>query len=284
MSAIKDFNKFADDLCTRLQSIVREHVDVASERNAAPEARSTSYRCYLDLVFSALPTRPGKLLLRRFDKLIEALPAAAPSIYALKVELVTLAEAAQSEKDSLKAAKAKRAADRKAYVLSVTKHGAKLKGLSRAAFDTLNVGLSAVRAAYEKRALKYAGECIESARNSFKEIVGRAQWPRTAPWIKIVVGDAKAPSGYRVCEDMILRFIASYRRAAHAEVDSFVVKLAHKIGKPVTSVKILGSLWEQSFLTVVTEDGETQKWTTRCILNCSVLGKLFSQWPTRRAR
>ena len=72
------------------------------------------------------------------------------------------------------------------------------------------------------------------------------------------------------------------RRNAQAEVDAYIIKLALKIGKAVVALTVRGDLWDGSTLNVTCADGEAQTWHTRCILNCSCLGKVFNQWPTRR--
>lgn len=64
--------------------------------------------------------------------------------------------------------------------------------------------------------------------------------------------------------------------------DGYIYKLSKKIGKPVKTATHEGSLWTNCKLTVTCEDGETQVWHTKCIFNCSCLGKVFNQWPTRR--
>lgn len=65
--------------------------------------------------------------------------------------------------------------------------------------------------------------------------------------------------------------------------DGFILKLSGKIGKPVKSAVLIGSLWNDCTLTVVCADDENQTWHTHCIFNKSCLGKVFNQWPTRRA-
>ncbi len=72
-------------------------------------------------------------------------------------------------------------------------------------------------------------------------------------------------------------------RDANVEVDSYICKLVGKIGKEkdICSVAYEGRLWFGSLLTVDCAD-EKQVWKTKCILNVSVLGNVFNQWPTRR--
>lgn len=93
---------------------------------------------------------------------------------------------------------------------------------------------------------------------------------RTDPWI------VKEKSG-----------VESKRRkdavaSANACFDSFVCKMLKKIGVDIISATFTGIIWDGCTLTVQCADGTTQVWNTKCILNQSVYGKLFNQWPTRR--
>jgi adenosyl cobinamide kinase/adenosyl cobinamide phosphate guanylyltransferase len=63
---------------------------------------------------------------------------------------------------------------------------------------------------------------------------------------------------------------------------SYAQQLAGKIGKEAVRAVTNGNIWDYAYLTVTCADGEVQSWRTNCILNCSVYGKLFNQWPTRR--
>lgn len=73
------------------------------------------------------------------------------------------------------------------------------------------------------------------------------------------------------------------KQEADALVDSYLHKLAGKIGKEISSATTNGNIWDYATLVVTCCDGEVQTWRTNCILNQSVYGKLFNQWPTRRA-
>lgn len=76
------------------------------------------------------------------------------------------------------------------------------------------------------------------------------------------------------------KMIEAFVKDAEVSYKKYIAKLATKIGKEVLSAKIEGRMWEYSLLTVQTAEG-TEVWKTQCILNESVLGKLFNQWPTR---
>ncbi len=69
--------------------------------------------------------------------------------------------------------------------------------------------------------------------------------------------------------------------AAEASFCGYLAKLAGKIDSRILSGRLQGVLWDGSWLTVETEAGR-QVWRTQCIINFSVYGKAFNQWPTRR--
>lgn len=73
-------------------------------------------------------------------------------------------------------------------------------------------------------------------------------------------------------------------KASGDSYDKWVYKLVQKIAKPVTDAEVSGDPWTGSTITVTTNDGEQQTWRTQMILNTSKLGKVFNQFPTRRAK
>ena len=91
------------------------------------------------------------------------------------------------------------------------------------------------------------------------------------------------PQIVSVSAEKVERFVRDAREGASASFDAYAEKLAGKVGT-VRSASICGAtLWHGSTLTVETEEG-TQRWRTTQIVNVSVLGKLFNQWPTRRLK
>lgn len=78
------------------------------------------------------------------------------------------------------------------------------------------------------------------------------------------------------------KFRARAIASANAEVDSYLFKLAGKIGMEIKSAGTNGLIWDGAILDVTCVDGSRQSWRTKCIINCSVYNKLFNQWPTRR--
>ena len=82
------------------------------------------------------------------------------------------------------------------------------------------------------------------------------------------------------CEEAINRVVAQAREAAGASFDAYVIKMVTKIGG-VDSASVAGyHLWNGSVLTV-TKGDVVERWHTQQIVNCSSLGTLFNQWPTR---
>lgn len=76
-------------------------------------------------------------------------------------------------------------------------------------------------------------------------------------------------------------FIRNERVAAGVSFDAYVAKLEGKVGQGVTGASVEGRyLWQGSTLTVLKGD-VTERWHTQQIINYSVLGNAYNQWPTR---
>ncbi len=79
-------------------------------------------------------------------------------------------------------------------------------------------------------------------------------------------------------------FVETSKADAAVQYDAFVAKLNAKIGE-TTDAKLDGShVWGYSILTVTLPTGETQRWKTQQIVNVSVLGNLYNQWPSRKVK
>lgn len=84
-------------------------------------------------------------------------------------------------------------------------------------------------------------------------------------------------------EERVARFIEAAKEDAALQYDAFVAKLVAKVGE-CDSATLAGShVWGSSVLTV-TKGSTVERWKTQQIVNVSKLGKLFNQWPTRKAR
>lgn len=88
---------------------------------------------------------------------------------------------------------------------------------------------------------------------------------------------------YEMDAARIAKFVERVRRDASAGFDAYVAKLTAKVGPGALRARVDSAhLWEGSILDVDKTDGTRERWRTKMILNVSVLGKLFNQWPTRR--
>lgn len=82
-------------------------------------------------------------------------------------------------------------------------------------------------------------------------------------------------------DEGVARFIQQAKDAAFDHYQSFVLKMVKKIGDVRTASLDGNHVWGFSVLTVGKPDGSIQKWKTQQIVNCSVYGLLFNQWPSR---
>jgi hypothetical protein len=82
----------------------------------------------------------------------------------------------------------------------------------------------------------------------------------------------------------IAAFLQQMEKDAEVSFDSYIAKLAEKIGQEIKSADVQGNLWNGSILEVVTLANEVQRWKTQIIINRSKLGLLFNQYPTRRMK
>ena len=80
------------------------------------------------------------------------------------------------------------------------------------------------------------------------------------------------------------RYINEAVIGAEESYRAFMQKMIEKIGKPVQTAKMEGSIWTDAKLTVTTIDGEEQVWNTKMILNFSKYDKMFNQFPSRRKK
>ena len=149
--------------------------------------------------------------------------------------------------------------------------------------------------AYVARIVKlYEGKTLEEAAPSPKGLQywhPEAKAARARQSALMGLFDAKRAEGdeYKPHAPLYLRrspakeqaFIDAERAEAAASFEAYVAKLVHKVGEGVTAATVEGTqLWRISYLTVA--KGETvERWKTQQIVNYSVLGNSYLQWPTR---
>lgn len=83
-------------------------------------------------------------------------------------------------------------------------------------------------------------------------------------------------------EEGIARLVQQAADATALSFDGYVAKLTAKVGM-CDAASVEGNLWYRSVLTVAKGDRQ-ERWFTQQIVNVSVLGNLFNQWPTRLAK
>lgn len=88
------------------------------------------------------------------------------------------------------------------------------------------------------------------------------------------------PNIRKACPEAVARRVQQAREMAGASYEAFVAKLEGKVGEHSAAKLVTGGTWSYSILEVTTPAG-VQRWKTQMIINCSVLGTLFNQWPTR---
>jgi hypothetical protein len=93
------------------------------------------------------------------------------------------------------------------------------------------------------------------------------------------------PQFVTINNEGIERIVSAARTDASAQYIAFVAKLIKKIGDDVVDANLSGShVWGYSYLTITRASGSKECWKTQQILNVSVLGTVFNQWPTRKVK
>lgn len=90
-------------------------------------------------------------------------------------------------------------------------------------------------------------------------------------------GDAEIVTGVDLVG--IERLVEESKVEAAVSFDAYVAKLTAKVGD-CDAATVQGVLWSRSVLTV-TKGATVERWNTQQIVNFSVYGKAFNQWPTR---
>ena len=81
----------------------------------------------------------------------------------------------------------------------------------------------------------------------------------------------------------IERKVAQWREMAAASFEAFVAKLEAKVGEHDACTMDVEGTWSYSILRV-TKGEQVERWKTQMIINCSGLGTLYNQWPTRKLK
>jgi hypothetical protein len=83
------------------------------------------------------------------------------------------------------------------------------------------------------------------------------------------------------CEEGVARVVKNAADDAAFQYEAYVVKLIKKVGACDSAVMgFMNGVWYDSNLVVI-KGGAKEVWNTKCIVNRSVYGKVFNQFPTR---
>lgn len=86
------------------------------------------------------------------------------------------------------------------------------------------------------------------------------------------------------CEEGVARAIDTAAKDAALQYEAYVCKLVKKVGEcDAAKMGFNGGVWFDSDL-VVTKGEAKEVWNTKCIVNRSVYGKVFNQFPTRKRK
>jgi len=99
--------------------------------------------------------------------------------------------------------------------------------------------------------------------------------------VKNIPGTAKSA----IDADKVEAFVEEVRVTAGLQFDEYVAKLNLKIGDVIDARMVYShGVWSDSTLDVRKCDGSVERWNTKVILNHSVHGLPFNQWPTRKVK
>ena len=83
----------------------------------------------------------------------------------------------------------------------------------------------------------------------------------------------------------VQEYVKDAKEAAAIQYDAFVIKLIRKVGEVVSAAcEAQAGVWGLSYLRIVRKDGSRETWQTQQIINYSVLGTPYNQWPTRKLK
>lgn len=222
----------------------------------------------------------------RFNKLAAVMPeieVLRPHLEEAKVLAAQLAEFAASEKARLKL-KREKAAEPK----PVMESGAKLEKADPRIVKSLFDALTEHRSYYVKYRLQQCSDRLDKHLEQARAGTFGVHKDRVFPEMFAAYGlyrdSATQANVINILESEPLRerFLKAEQAGAEFEFDSYIVKLTLKItregGTEVVAAEVTGDVWNGVIR--VETDINLQVWSTQCIVNTSVLGNAYNQWPT----
>lgn len=197
--------------------------------------------------------------------------------------------------DSLKGKTVKIATKRAEVKVAKAKETERKKGDSK----SMIAALEAHRSEFVKKAGERAKEFIDDklvvlANNDWDlyKLVPRRTYDRTKNALaNFYMSITDEPIGHsldtnirRKSTKKMNEYIDSAKKMAEADYDGFIAKMVEKVGAPVVKASLTGNIWTNATLTVTTDVGEEQVWTTKMIINFSKYQKPFNQFPSKRKK
>jgi hypothetical protein len=128
---------------------------------------------------------------------------------------------------------------------------------------------------------------LRNGRIEFKQKLSRYQFVRGITTSVKPCRMVNEPDFVMRDDKKITRAIEKARDLAAETFEAYAYKLTGKVGTDVVAADAISEgndLWTASALQVYHNDGTFSTWKTKTIVNCSVYGKLFLQFPTRKAK
>lgn len=223
-------------------------------------------------------------------KKVAKVVTAHPELAAAGEAVIAAANVIIEANNAAKAAKAARAAERanKAAAVTAAKASTSVATLAAALKDHRDAYKAGVAEKFARNVEYLLGK-VEAAGGDLRKAFPKANYSREESYqfsdacrlVNHVNGSVRL--AVRKSSGELEAIIAGRAESATRDYfDGYVFKLSQKIGKEVYRATVTGDLWFGSILKVACVDGEEQTWRTKCILNVSVLGKVFNQFPTTR--
>lgn len=201
--------------------------------------------------------------------------------------------------DGIKALKGKavKVATKRAEVAAkVEKEVKKKRGDSKAMIKVLESHRNEYLKRAKEEAEKYAAEKIERLKKKnwdLDQIIPKGNRSREWSSVRSLYINLTDAAGIRASNGPDIRkyslkrvknYVNGVVESAGVSYDQFIAKMVDKVGEPVVSAELNGSIWTNAELKVTTESGDNQIWITRMIINMSKYQKFFNQFPTRRKK
>jgi hypothetical protein len=263
------------------------------------EATGVDHPAWNNLYYGVTPRKADYHLAALAKDFPEVAALLKPAVIRLIVDLAAQDVARAEKKAALlarRADKAVKASKKKALGVDLTKVGG--TKATEATFAILVAALEPLRAAYEVQVIGHITNIVEDYAAKLAKFGNDYNAAFTVQHTHC--NRVYIPNGFfqwftasgriaTIHADVTNRIAKAAKEQATDEFLSFAAKMTGKIDTAANGVAVAkidatssGRIWEQSTTSVTLTNGTTQVWHTQSIVNTSVLGNMFNQWPTRR--